>query len=165
MEVSIDRKPRLEDASKDDLLQMVLQLEVQKAAAQETIELSNVEKDKIKEKALALLKRCRELESKQGEIDDLKNKLQKLEASPTSTTDASHGDTAVTDEKYNRIVSELQERCRTLQSENDHKVAEMKAINENCEGYKNQGITTTIKVCIETRHAWGEFNSSLFLRH
>lgn len=140
METSIDGKQCLEDASKEDLLKMVLQLEIQKVAAQETIELSNVEKDKIKEKALALLKRCRELESKQGEIDDLKNKLQKFEASPASTTDASPGDTAATDEKYSRIVSELQERCRIMQSENDHKAAEMKVTNENCEAYMNQGI-------------------------
>ena len=153
METSIDGKPRLEDASKDDLLKMVLQLEIQKVAAQETIELSNVEKDKIKEKALALLKRCRELESKQGEIDDLKSKLLKFEASPASATDGSPGGIAATDEKYSRIVSELQERCRILQSENDQKAAEMKVTNENCEASKNQGIayTMTMRMIIKKR--------------
>ena len=139
MDTSIDGKPRFEDASKDDLLQMVLQLEIQKVAAQETIDLSNIEKDKIKEKALALLKRCRELESKQGEIDDLKNKLEKLEASSTSDSSADHENVAATEAKFDIIVSDLQGRCRTLQSENAHKDAEMKVTNDDCETYKNQG--------------------------
>ena len=77
MESAATARLRVEDVSREDLLNMFLKLEEQKIAAEESFAQSIIEKDKIKEKALALLKRCRELESKQSEIDELKIKVEK----------------------------------------------------------------------------------------
>ena len=53
----------MEDLPREDLVEMFLKVELEKAAAIETCAQVNLEKDKLKEKALVLLKRCRDLEA------------------------------------------------------------------------------------------------------
>lgn len=129
-----------EDASKEVLLVMFRELAEQKCAAEESCAQSNVEKDKIKEKALALLKRCRDLESKQGEIDELKKKVLALEESSSPASSTNEARESKVEMQLSQIISDLRERCKALQSDNDLKIAELKTISEESESNKNQGM-------------------------
>ena len=53
----------VQDLPKEELVEMFLKVQLEKAAAIETCAQANLEKDKLKEKALVLLKRCRDLEA------------------------------------------------------------------------------------------------------
>lgn len=141
MESAATARLRVEDVSREDLLNMFLKLEEQKIAAEESFAQSNIEKDKIKEKALALLKRCRELESKQSEIDELKIKVEALESSsgtaPQPSLDSKMKDSA--EEKLCLIITELQQRCKLLQASYDIKESEASLATEEILKYKDQG--------------------------
>lgn len=141
MESAATARLRVEDVSREDLLNMFLKLEEQKIAAEESFAQSNIEKDKIKEKALALLKRCRELESKQSEIDELKIKVEALESSsgtaPQPSLDSKMKDSA--EEKLCLIITELQQRCKLLQASYDIKESEASLATEEISKYKDQG--------------------------
>jgi hypothetical protein len=141
MESAATARLRVEDVSREDLLNMFLKLEEQKIAAEESFAQSNIEKEKIKEKALALLKRCRELESKQSEIDELKIKIEALESSsgtaPQPSLDSKMKDSA--EEKLCLIITELQQRCKLLQASYDIKESEASLATEEISKYKDQG--------------------------
>ena len=141
MESAATARLRVEDVSREDLLNMFLKLEEQKIAAEESFAQSNIEKDKIKEKALALLKRCRELESKQSEIDELKIKVEALESSsgtaPQLSLDSKMKDSA--EEKLCLIITELQQRCKLLQASYDIKESEASLATEEISKCKDQG--------------------------
>jgi hypothetical protein len=141
MESAATARQRVKDVSREDLLDMFLKLEEQKLAAEECFAQSNIEKDKIKEKALALLKRCRELESKQGEIDELRVKVVALESSSGAalqpSLDCKTIDSA--EEKLCLIITELQQRCKLLQASHDMKESEATLAGEEILNYKNQG--------------------------
>lgn len=141
MESAATARLRVEDVSREDLLNMFLKLEEQKIAAEESFAQSNIEKDKIKEKALALLKRCRELESKQSEIDELKIKVEALESSsgtaPQPSLDSKMKDSA--EEKLCLIITELQQRCKLLQASYDIKESEASLATEEILKYMDQG--------------------------
>ena len=130
---------RPEDASKEVLLVMFQQLEAQKNAAEESSVQSNIEKDKIKEKALALLKRCRDLESKQVEIDELKKQVLALEESSSVAASTNAAGDSKVEVQLSLIIADLKERCKVLQSDNDLKTAELKTTSEVYESNKNQG--------------------------
>jgi hypothetical protein len=141
MESAATARLRVEDVSREDLMNMFIKLEEQKIAAEESFAQSNTEKEKIKEKALALLKRCRELESKQGEIDELRIKVVALESSSGAaqqqSPDSKMNDSA--EEKLCLIITELQQRCKLLQASHDMKAAEATSATEEITNYKNQG--------------------------
>ena len=141
MESAAAARLRVADVSREDLLSMLLKLEEQKIAAEESFAHSNVEKDKIKEKALALLKRCRELESKQSEIDELRLKVVALESSSGAAAQPSLDSKSndATDEKLYVIINELQQRCKLLQAGHDIKATEASLSIEEISNYKNQG--------------------------
>ena len=72
MEQSDSPKRRAQSLSKEDLVDEYVRLQsysiataAEKVAAEESCAHISLEKDKIKEKALALLKRCRDLEGSQ----------------------------------------------------------------------------------------------------
>ena len=134
---------RAEDLSKEDLLAMFLQLEI---SAETASQQSTLEKAAIKEKALVLLKRCRDLEGRQGDYDTLKSKVDMYESAAFTRNeekqgDAQHaqtvlkGDVAETVEKER----EREERFRLLQGDYDSKVAEAVAARADAVDLTNQG--------------------------
>lgn len=131
MEASTGSRQRAEDSSKEDLLIMFLKLEVDsKVAAEEQAAQSNAEKDMIKQKAIALLKRCKDLEVRQGEFEEMKSKVEKYELSASLKTDENQSE---------QPAAGGTEQYALLQREFDLKVLEAAAARAEASDLNNQG--------------------------
>ena len=154
MEQSDSPKRRAQSLSKEDLVDEYVRLQsysiataAEKVAAEESCAHISLEKDKIKEKALALLKRCRDLEGSQVEFDEMKSKVEALQLSaPTIKTD---GDSKMqTNEELQLIIVGFEGRQQILQSKYDLQVIETISAKEDCLKYKSQGKCILIIYCL-----------------
>jgi hypothetical protein len=156
MESPASGRRRIEDMSKEDLLEIIQKLKTysqqatsDKKSAEEANAQITREKEEIREKAMALLKRCRELEGKVevfesslssvtvGQNDSIDQTKDKEEG---SSTGGSASPSMQEQERLLTVISVLEDRYATLQTGHNQKIAEALASAEECATYKNQGI-------------------------
>lgn len=147
MEASSDSRRRIEGLPREDLVEMFLKLEMysiltaaEKTAAVESCSQINLEKEKIKEKALTLLKRCRDLEGKQDEIEELKNQVHAYQSSGATLGTQSDGKVQP-DAQSQLLIANWESRFKVLEDNYDLKATELAAAFEETLSYKNQGIS------------------------
>jgi hypothetical protein len=154
---------KVEDMSKEDLIVMLQKLKalsqnatLEKNIAEEANVLIMKEKDDIKEKALVLLKRCREAESKQTEYEELKTKLEAYESGSMSNNDSMNlpDNQSVSESSENGIMSNMQghnmqllsqiatleSKCESLQLSLEEKKIEADTSTTQNADYKTQGL-------------------------
>lgn len=144
---------KVEDMSKEDLIEMTQKLETfsQNAAlgkknAEEATATIMKERDDIKEKALLLLKRCREAESKQSEYEELKIRFEGYESgSMNAQNDQSISESSVSDMQGHNMqllsqIATLESTCESLQSSLAEKKVEAEASTAQNADYKIQGL-------------------------
>jgi hypothetical protein len=144
---------KVEDMSKEDLIEMLQKLKVfsqnealGKKNAEEATATVMKEKDDIKEKALLLLKRCREAESKQSEYEEVKIKLEAYESgSMNAQNDQSISETSVSNMQGHNMqllsqIATLESTCESLQLSLEEKKVEAEASTTQNADCKIQGV-------------------------
>jgi putative cell wall-binding protein len=154
---------KVEDMSKEDLLAMLQKLKafsqnetLEKKNAEEANAILMKEKDDIKEKALVLLKRCREAESKQTEYEELKTKLEAYESGSMPFSDSNYSPCiqSGSESSENGVMSNMQghnmqllsqiatleSKCESLQLSLEEKKIEAETSTTQNADYKFQGF-------------------------